>query len=184
MLYNDDGGFVGTPYPLYSRLPFFRLTCGGWGGEETKASWALQAAPSAPPPAGLAAAGTGWSAFPQPGGQRFPVGALSAECEGLRAAHSAELARLAGAAEAARLEREGEAAARSEARLQEALVRLLHGRTSFIVAHRLSTIRHAHLVLVLDQGRIIERGTHPELVRAGGTYAALYRQFVQVDDAE
>ena len=72
----------------------------------------------------------------------------------------------------------------TEARLQEALVRLLHGRTSFIVAHRLSTIRHAHLVLVLDQGRIIERGTHPELVRAGGTYAALYRQFVQVDDTE
>ncbi len=72
----------------------------------------------------------------------------------------------------------------TEARLQEALVRLLHGRTSFIVAHRLSTIRHAHLVLVLDQGRIIERGTHPELVGAGGTYAALYRQFVQVDDAE
>jgi ABC-type multidrug transport system fused ATPase/permease subunit len=72
----------------------------------------------------------------------------------------------------------------TEARLQEALVRLLRGRTSFIVAHRLSTIRHAHLVLVLDQGRIIERGTHPELVRAGGTYAALYRQFVQVDAAE
>ena len=72
----------------------------------------------------------------------------------------------------------------TEARLQEALVRLLRGRTSFIVAHRLSTIRHAHLVLVLDQGRIIERGTHPELVRAGGSYAALYRQFVQVDAAE
>ena len=72
----------------------------------------------------------------------------------------------------------------TESRLQEALVRLLRGRSSFIVAHRLSTIRHAHLVLVLDQGRIIERGTHPELVRAGGTYAALYRQFVQVDDAE
>lgn len=70
----------------------------------------------------------------------------------------------------------------TEARLQDALVRLLRGRTSFIVAHRLSTIRHAHLVLVLDQGRIIERGTHPELLRAGGTYAALYRQFVQVDD--
>jgi ABC-type multidrug transport system fused ATPase/permease subunit len=72
----------------------------------------------------------------------------------------------------------------TEARLQEALSRLLHGRTSFVVAHRLSTIRHAHLVLVLDQGRIIERGTHPELVRAGGAYAALYRQFVQVDAAE
>jgi ATP-binding cassette subfamily B protein len=72
----------------------------------------------------------------------------------------------------------------TEARLQAALARLLQGRTSFVVAHRLSTIRHAHLVLVLDQGRLIERGTHPELVRAGGAYAALYRQFVQVDDAD
>ena len=70
----------------------------------------------------------------------------------------------------------------TEARLQAALVRLLRGRTSFVVAHRLSTIRHANLVLVLDDGRIIERGTHAELVTRGGHYAALYRQFVQVDE--
>jgi ATP-binding cassette subfamily B protein len=71
----------------------------------------------------------------------------------------------------------------TEARLQQALRKLLAGRTSFVVAHRLSTIRHADLVLVLDQGHIIERGTHAELLARRGHYAALYRQFVQVDDS-
>ena len=70
----------------------------------------------------------------------------------------------------------------TEARLQTALLKLLRGRTSFVVAHRLSTIRHANLVLVLDQGVIIERGTHEQLLAAGGRYASLYEQFVQVDD--
>jgi ATP-binding cassette subfamily B protein len=69
----------------------------------------------------------------------------------------------------------------TEDRLQKALLTLLRGRTSFIVAHRLSTIRHADLVLVLDQGRIVERGPHARLVAAGGHYAALYEQFIQVD---
>ena len=71
----------------------------------------------------------------------------------------------------------------TEARLQQALRKLLSGRTSFVVAHRLSTIRHADLVLVLDQGRIIERGTHTGLLTRQGHYAGLYRQFVQVDDS-
>ncbi len=71
----------------------------------------------------------------------------------------------------------------TEARIQKALAKLLHGRTSFVVAHRLSTIRHADLVLVLDQGRIIERGTHNELLSHGGTYANLYRQFIHASEA-
>lgn len=67
----------------------------------------------------------------------------------------------------------------TEARLQRALELLLRGRTSFVVAHRLSTIRKASLVLVLDQGRIVERGTHATLVGAGGHYARLHEEFVR-----
>ncbi|MBM3874043.1 MAG: ABC transporter ATP-binding protein [Verrucomicrobia bacterium] len=70
----------------------------------------------------------------------------------------------------------------TEARLQKALRTLLVGRTSFVVAHRLSTSRSADQVLVLDDGRIIERGTHDQLLSMKGHYAALYQQFVQIDD--
>ncbi len=67
----------------------------------------------------------------------------------------------------------------TEARLQAALDRLLAGRTSFVVAHRLSTIRNADQVLVLDHGWLKERGTHDELLQVGGIYAGLYEQFTQ-----
>ncbi len=67
----------------------------------------------------------------------------------------------------------------TEARLQRALEVLLRGRTSFVVAHRLSTIRNANLVLVLENGQIVERGTHATLVSAGGVYARLHQEFVR-----
>jgi ATP-binding cassette subfamily B protein len=63
---------------------------------------------------------------------------------------------------------------RTEARIQEALLRLMEGRTSFVIAHRLSTIRNADRLLVIDDGRIIERGTHDSLVTQQGFYYNLY----------
>jgi len=61
----------------------------------------------------------------------------------------------------------------TEKLIQEALDRLLKKRTSFVIAHRLSTVRHADQILVLDQGRIVERGQHEELLQKGGLYAKL-----------
>jgi ATP-binding cassette subfamily B protein len=66
----------------------------------------------------------------------------------------------------------------TEERLQNALSKLLAGRTSFVVAHRLSTIRNANMVLVLENGKIVERGNHQHLIKVGGVYARLYRQFM------
>jgi len=71
----------------------------------------------------------------------------------------------------------------TEARLQQALLTLLAGRTSFVVAHRLSTIRHADLVLVLDRGRVVERGTHAELLSLKKHYASLHDRFVRQSGA-
>jgi len=63
---------------------------------------------------------------------------------------------------------------RTETRIQEALLRLMGGRTSLVIAHRLSTIRDADKILVINDGRIIERGTHDELLAQGGFYHNLY----------
>ena len=62
----------------------------------------------------------------------------------------------------------------TEALIQEALARLMRGRTTFVVAHRLSTVRDAHRIVVLDQGTIVGIGTHDSLLRAGGLYARLH----------
>jgi ATP-binding cassette subfamily B protein len=70
----------------------------------------------------------------------------------------------------------------SEAAVQRALSVALSGRTALVIAHRLSTVREADQILVMDDGRIVERGRHAELVAAGGLYAELYRtQFATVD---
>jgi ATP-binding cassette subfamily B protein len=64
---------------------------------------------------------------------------------------------------------------RTEARIQKALLHLMHGRTSFVIAHRLSTIREATQILVINEGTIIERGTHDQLLGQHGFYEHLYR---------
>lgn len=63
---------------------------------------------------------------------------------------------------------------RTEIRIQKAFEKMMEGRTSFIVAHRLSTIREADLILVMNKGKIVEQGTHDELLEKGGFYADLY----------
>jgi ATP-binding cassette subfamily B protein len=70
----------------------------------------------------------------------------------------------------------------TELLVQRSLERLLQGRTTFIVAHRLSTIQRADCILVIDQGRIIERGCHDDLLAAAGKYATLYEQFSRQHD--
>jgi ATP-binding cassette subfamily B protein len=69
--------------------------------------------------------------------------------------------------------------AENEAQVQQALATALAGRTSLVIAHRLSTITNADQILVLDQGRIVQRGTHLELMRDGGLYADLYRTLLR-----
>lgn len=63
---------------------------------------------------------------------------------------------------------------RTEIKIQKAMSELMHGRTSFVIAHRLSTIQNADLILVIKDGKVVEQGTHTELLKANGFYASLY----------
>ncbi|HEX2516485.1 MAG TPA: ATP-binding cassette domain-containing protein, partial [Chloroflexota bacterium] len=62
----------------------------------------------------------------------------------------------------------------TERLIQEALERVMAGRTTFVIAHRLSTVQRASRIVVLDHGRIVEQGTHAALLRQGGRYSELY----------
>ena len=68
---------------------------------------------------------------------------------------------------------------RTEVLIQQAFDKLMQGRTSFVVAHRLSTIRNADLILVMRDGKIVEEGTHRELLEKGGFYCKLYNSQFQ-----
>jgi subfamily B ATP-binding cassette protein MsbA len=70
----------------------------------------------------------------------------------------------------------------AEALIQEALERLMRNRTTFVIAHRLSTVMKADVILVLREGRLIERGSHDELVAANGLYGRLYRKQFKLDE--
>jgi ABC-type multidrug transport system fused ATPase/permease subunit len=68
---------------------------------------------------------------------------------------------------------------RTELAIQEAFRQLTRRRTSFVVAHRLSTVRQADRVLVIEGGRLMEEGTHGELLARGGRYATMYLEFIR-----
>jgi ATP-binding cassette subfamily B protein len=74
--------------------------------------------------------------------------------------------------------------AESEAQVQRALERLMVGRTTLVIAHRLGTVQKAKRILVMDQGRIVEEGTHAELIAKGGLYARLAEMQFAAEAAE
>ena len=69
----------------------------------------------------------------------------------------------------------------TEAIVQRGMDALMRGRTTFVIAHRLSTVQNADAIMVLDHGRIIERGTHEDLIKLKGTYYQLYTGALELD---
>jgi ATP-binding cassette subfamily B protein len=69
----------------------------------------------------------------------------------------------------------------TESVIREALERLMQGRTTFIIAHRIQSVMNADLILVLDRGRIVQRGTHDQLVKQEGIYRQIYDRQVRIE---
>jgi ABC-type multidrug transport system fused ATPase/permease subunit len=72
----------------------------------------------------------------------------------------------------------------TEAQIQEGLETVMRDRSSIVIAHRLSTVRHADRIIVIQQGRIIETGTHDQLLEQGGHYAELYNTYFRHQSLE
>ena len=70
---------------------------------------------------------------------------------------------------------------KAERDVQKALEGLMNGRSTFVIAHRLSTVRRADVILVLDQGRVVERGTHAELLESSGLYRHVHDSFYDIE---
>ena len=70
---------------------------------------------------------------------------------------------------------------RTERNIEVGMDKLMENRTTFVIAHRLSTVRKSDAIMVLEHGQIVERGTHTELLEAGGRYADLYHEIIELD---